>query len=363
MTSFVKLNDPSRKFTEPRINLDEIKELILKGPYLNGPHTEKFEFHLSNYLEIDDVIMVSSGTDAIKLSIQALEIPIGKKIGIATNAGGYAQIAAKLAGVDIQYMEIDENGLLDLELFMSTWTPEIFAIIVTNLFGQSVEVQKIRDFCDERRIIIIEDCAQSIGSFTNGKATGYYSHISTFSFYPTKNLSTVGDAGAVATKNSNLSEKIRALREYGWKDKYNSTIRNGSNSRNDELHASILLSQLKFLDEDIADRKTIWNKYRQAASAGNLQLIGNEASDFSCHLCVIKTSHRDQFMKYMKDLGIDTGIHYPKLDYQQRAFDKTEKKFPISEKWVQQIVTVPLFTKMSLSEVDIVEKALREFEI
>ena len=360
MQSEVKLNIPSRKFVEPRISIAELTSIIQSGPYLNGPFTNEFESKFSNYLSIRNVILVSSGTEALRLAITALNLPNNKKIGILPNCGGYAQIAAKLSNHNIKYLEINSNGLMDLDLFVKNWTQDIGAIVVTHLFGQNQDLSQIIDFCKKKNIFIIEDCAQSSGSYINSKATGGQGHISTFSFYPTKNLSTVGDAGAVATNDDNLAIKIRKLREYGWSERYDAELHLGNNSRNDEIHASVLIKQLDFLDLDIKERKDIWARYKENASE-QIEFIGLDDNTYSCHLCVVRVDDQKHFRNYMSNLGIETAVHYPLLDFDQKAFKTTKDGFTKSRAWVSSIVTIPLFTKMNQTEVDQVIKALRKY--
>lgn len=355
------INDLSRRFVQGSDVLNKIKDLVIKGPYLNSQYTDSFEYEFSRYVGVDFCIAVSSGTSALELSIKSLELPPGSIILMTANAGGYSAIAATNAGFRVKYVEVDEFGLLDLQQLPQN-LENVSAIIVTHLYGQVCNMHSIINFASRNNLKIIEDCAQAVGSKFGSIPAGSFADISAFSFYPTKNLGGIGDSGAVCTKSKILADRVRRLREYGWSERYFAVVSGGGNYRNDEIQSLVLLDQLNKIQFRNDLRKEIWNRYSVICDSYGIQILGSREIDFVPHLAVLKILRRHNFMKHMSSQNIGVAIHYPFPDFDQPGLVSQEKSSLIQTSLhCEQVVSIPLFPEMSEDEICRVEKSLVDF--
>lgn len=357
----IPLNDPSRKFDLTRTLESDLISLIKSGPYLNGLNVASFEESFSKYVGVKYCIGVSSGTSALELALKSLRLPVGSEILMTANSGGYGSIATINSGLTPKYFDVNDSGLADIDSLKKYLTSNSKAIIVTHLYGQSVRVDNFRNFCDSNKLFLIEDCAQAAGAILDGNKIGSFGHISTFSFYPTKNLSTIGDAGCVCTEVSSIAQNIRSLREYGWKNKYFAETKGGGNYRMDEIHAMILNNQLIDLDRKNQIRREIWKKYFESLRGSGIKLLGKFDETFVAHLAVVRVKERDILAHKLSKIGIQTAIHYPVPDYQQDAFSKYfPTKLKETEQMCAEVLTLPLFPEMTEIEISKVVSALHE---
>lgn len=362
MNSYLKvpINAPDRKFGIDAALNYKIQRLIKTGPYINGPYLEEFESRFSNYLGVSYCLGLSSGTSALELAIKVLDLSPGSLIATSANSGGYASISIRQAGHIPVYVDVNIDGLIDKTSINNSLQLEVKALIVTNLYGQSSDMQSLMDWASKNGVYVIEDCAQSTGALVGAFKTGSLSHISTFSFYPTKNLSSIGDSGAVCTNSSEFATRLKSLREYGWKGRYFASIPGGSNFRMDEIHALILLHQLEDLDFQNSIRRLNWKKYSDALQ-GSLKIFGKNDESFVAHLAVLQTKQRDFLNNYLNSRGISCAVHYPFPDYKQKAFEIFSKgNLPQTEVLCNSVLTIPLFTEMTEEEVSFVVNALEE---
>ena len=357
----IPLNDPARKFKSDDNLMDELLFLLKSGPYLNGPIRENFEQVFAEYIGVDSCVGVSSGTSALELAFKALNLPYGSEILMTANAGGYGSIAAVNSGLIPKYFDVNEEGLGNFKSIESKVSNKSKALLITHLYGQMADVRTIKKFCDEQNIYLIEDCAQSTGAKLSGQKAGSFGNLSTFSFYPTKNLATMGDAGAVCTSDSLLANRVRKLREYGWNKKYDADISGGSNFRMEEFHAKVLVKQLLELEEKNEIRRAIWKRYSSALEKNGLKIIGNLSESFVAHLAVMRVKNRDKVVEKFTKLGVQSSVHYPIPDYKQNAFKKYfETALKVTDALCQEVLTIPLFPEMNESEILRVEEVLLE---
>jgi dTDP-4-amino-4,6-dideoxygalactose transaminase len=290
---------------------------------------------------------------------------VGRDSCVATvaNAGGYATGAALRLGSAVELVDIDplthQMSLEDLQRKVDQRS--ITHVVATHLYGQMAEIKEIQEFCSQRGIFLIEDCAQALGAKSPEGPAGSFGEIATFSFYPTKNLGALGDGGAIACSTQVLSERVRRLAQYGWSSRYSIADEGGVNSRIDEIQASILLDRLGQLDNDNDKRRYIVGRYA-AALPGQRRLIWSDSSSYIGHLAVVVSSTRMDDQANLLEHGVSTGIHYPVLDHQQPAWSRyfTSVKIPHSEVANTQIYTIPCFPRMSTQEVDTVVSALTQ---
>jgi dTDP-4-amino-4,6-dideoxygalactose transaminase len=337
----------------------KIKKVLNSNSYILGEEVENFEKKFSKYLGIRFSIGVSNGTDAIILALQSINIKKGDEI-IAPSHTAFATISAivDLGAVPV-FIDINENDFtIDTKQIEKKITKKTKAIIAVHIYGNPVNMDEIMRIKKKYKIFLIEDCAQAHGAIYNKTKVGNFGDISTFSFYPTKNLSTFGDGGAVCTNNSKIYKKVKLLREYGWIKK-NFSISNGSNKRLDELHAGILNVKLSYLDYFNEKRILIAKKYLNNLKSPKLELpkINFIKKKHVFHLFVIrvKNNQRNNFLDYLKKKNILAGIHYPLPNHQQKPFKKyCNNKLIITEKISKEIVSLPnypLITNKSLNRI------------
>ena len=236
------------------------------------------------------------------------------------------------------------------------------SIVTVDLFGQCADYHKIKEIATNWNLWIIEDACQAIGAEFDHKKAGTFGDITAFSFYPTKNLGAVGDAGAVLTSNGEIANKLISLRQYGWTEKYQVNHKFGINSRLDEIQASYLDFKLQFLDGWNQERLTIAKTY--VNSFANLPIkISDEVLKGVCHLFVVQVEDRKDFMEYLKNNGVQTAIHYPIPDHRQPInIDKFSNiSLQATEDVVENIVTLPLYPGMGEEKVNHTIQAVRKF--
>ena len=283
-----------------------VKRVIDAGWYILGPEVSRFEAEFASYCGSKECVTTANGTDALELALRALGIGAGDHVGTVANAGGYATTAILRAGAVPVFLDVDEV----------TWTispqelskaKNLRAAIVTHLYGKMADMPALL----ASGVALIEDCAQSHGARLQGRAAGTWGVAGCFSFYPTKNLGALGDGGAVITNDENLSDQMRALRQYGWKTKYISEVPGGRNSRMDAIQAAILRVKLPYLDQ--------WNQRRREIAARYDVAFGKRpclGEDYVAHLYVLRSRrpHRDRLRELLAAKGIATDVHYPVPD-------------------------------------------------
>ena len=221
------------------------------------------------------------------------------------------------------------------------------AVIPVHLYGHPADMPAITAIARSRRLLVIEDCAQAHGARLNGRRAGSWGDLAAFSFYPTKNLAALGDAGAVVTGDPSLADRVRNLREYGWQERYISHFA-GVNSRLDELQAAILRVQLAALENDNAQRMRIADRYRASLdrTAVHLPLPASSRVDHVYHQFVIRHDRRDALQAFLSGAGIGTGIHYPAPVHRQPAYrgriPLPPGGLPVTETICQSILSLPM---------------------
>lgn len=362
----IPLSDPSRYFISNITDLLAVfGDLIRSKQYILGQMVDEFEEHFARYLACDHAVAVGSGTDALLIALLASEVK-ERQVIIAPNAGGYAANAVVAAGGVPIWADVDSESLLiDIDHVLHQISDSTKAIVVTHLFGQPVDVDRIIDglrAINRDDIRIIEDCAQSHGAELRGRKLGTIGTLGCFSFYPTKNLGTLGDGGLLSTNDRLLATRARSLRQYGWDIKYRQAIASGRNSRLDELHAAILNRTLSDLDSRNRVRRQILAKYKGVCPF----FVGFPDSNQTfgvAHLAVLRLRNREIFMSHLSRLGIATAVHYPYLDVDVPAFKhlSSSASLPIARRAVEEIVSVPCFPEMTPFEIDQVCESLRVY--
>jgi dTDP-4-amino-4,6-dideoxygalactose transaminase len=324
---------------------DALHRFLRKGRYVLGEEVELFEKEFAEFCGSKFCIGVASGLDALYLSLKALDIPKGSGVLVPANTYIATILSIVQAGLRPVLIEPDINTCnIDPDIIEKHITSKIKAIIVVHLYGKMCEMDRITAIANRHGLHIVEDCAQSHGATYGGKAAGTFGVVGAFSFYPTKTLGALGDAGAIITDDEGLAEKFRALRNYGSHQKYQNKYI-GINSRLDELQAAFLRIKLRHLNE-MNDYKIMLAKmYLEGIDNDNIVLpVTQKNAKDVYHIFNIRCKSRDRLRDYLLDNGIKTEIHYPVPPHKQGAYRKFFKNqhFPISEEIHNTTLSLPV---------------------
>ncbi|MCK9596954.1 DegT/DnrJ/EryC1/StrS family aminotransferase [Candidatus Pacearchaeota archaeon] len=347
---------------------DEILESVNRVVYDNsnfilGKELENFEEKFAKYCNKPYCIGVGNGTDAIKLALYSLNIGEGDEVIAPDNTAIPTITAIIESGAKPVLVDVGEDYLINPEKIEHAITKRTKAIIPVHLYGNPCDMNKISKIAKEHNIQTIEDCCQAHGATYNDKKVPI-GEIGCFSFYPTKNLGALGDGGAIVVNDSKLENKLRMARNYGQSSKYNAEF-SGFNTRLDEIQAAILKIKLNHLDD--------WNKLRKEKAEFYSKELGgivntpkkNINGDSVYHLYVIRTEKRNELMDYLKEKEIGTLIHYPIPIHMQKAFSYLGYKkgdFPNSEKFAEEIVSLPIYPEIEYSKIKEVVEEIKKFK-
>lgn len=293
--------------------------VIRSGWYVLGQEVSAFEQEFAQYVGVKHCIGVANGLDALILSIEALNLPKGSDVLVASNTYIATILAILRAGHQPVLVEpVLETFNMDPALLPAALTSNTRAICVTHLFGKACRMDAIGAFAKAHGLKVIEDCAQSHGAKLAGKMTGTFGDAGCFSFYPTKNLGAVGDAGAIVTDNDELADRLRHLRNYGSKQKYvNEYV--GINSRLDEIQAAMLRVKLRYLDEMTQHKRVLAEIYMENLPSWlKLPVFRDDEFDVF-HIFGVRCDRREELRAWLLGRGVKTEVHYPIPPHRQKA--------------------------------------------
>ena len=345
--------------------------LIKTGRYVLGEKVKIFEENFSNYCGVKYTIGTSNGLDALTLIFRAYKEMGLMKDGDEVLVPSNTYIASILSITEnnlkpiliepvIDFYNIDENKI------QNKINSRTKAIMVVHLYGQVAYTEKIYNITKKHNLKIIEDSAQAHGAEVNGKKVGNLGDASGFSFYPSKNLGALGDAGAVTTNDDDLAETIRALRNYGSHVKYENKYK-GINSRLDEIQAAILSVKLKYLDKQNSRRIEIANYYSENINNKRIKLPKvkyNDPLSHVYHLFVIRTLKRQNLISHLESNNIGWFIHYPIPPHKQMAYKEwVNQQYPISEDIHNTVLSIPNAPYLSNNDIRKIVRVINEFKI
>jgi dTDP-4-amino-4,6-dideoxygalactose transaminase len=345
---------------------DEIQEAIYKvlesGWYILGQEVKSFEKEFASFVGVKYSVGVASGTDAIFLSLKALNIGIGDEV-ITTSHTAMATVSAiETTGAKAIFADIEDGYFnIDINQIENHITSKTKAIIAVHLYGHPCDMDELLTISSNNNLFLLEDCAQANGAKYKNKDVGSMGKIGCFSFFPTKNLGALGDGGAITTNSKEIYEKLIMLRQYGWDDNRYSQFQ-GYNSRLDEIQASILRVKLKYLKNDIEKRNQIANLYLKHLKNTSFILPKTKESCYHAyHLFVIKTDNRDEVLNFLKQNNIIAMIHYDQAVHMQKMH-KIDYDLPMIEKTINNIISLPLYPELSVDEVSNVCDILKKYK-
>jgi dTDP-4-amino-4,6-dideoxygalactose transaminase len=362
--------------TNPKANYlahkDEIHAAIAgvleSGSYILGQQVEAFEQEFATYLGVRYGIGVANGTDALHLALRACGVGPGDIVLTVSHTAVATVAAIELCGAVPFFVDINPStftmDVQDLERAIHELAGQpLKAVVAVHLYGHPAAMDAIMDLAQHHSLYVVEDCAQSHGAELHGRKTGTWGHVSAFSFYPTKNVGALGDGGIVMTDNKSLANRIRSLREYGWRHRYVSDIP-GLNSRLDEVQAAVLRVKLRYLDYENALRRILAQSYDTLLAGAALDLPRSQPrARHVYHQYVIRTTQQQQLQGYLHEQGVRTLIHYPVPVHQQPAYTGRirSRNLAHTELAARQILSLPMYPELSLDETQVVVQHILEW--
>jgi len=331
-----------------------IERTVQSGWYILGNEVAAFEREFAEYLGVNCAVGVGSGTEALHLALRACEVGPGDTVLTVSHTAVATVAAIELCGATPLFVDIDPATFTiavdRLDEAIANCQRPVKAIVPVHLYGHPAQITDIVKVAAMHGIRVIEDCAQAHGATWEDRKVGTFGDIAAFSFYPTKNLGALGDGGAVATNDEKLGGRVRALREYGWEQRYISEIP-GVNSRLDELQAAILRVKLRHLEEDNQRRARIAELYGQALTDHDGITLPQTSLNAThvFHQYVIRMKARDSLQKFLGERGVATAIHYPMPVHQQPAYaGRLEACGSLreTEAIAQEILSLPMFPEL-----------------
>lgn len=341
----VKSNRLDRGFEKYQIEFEEkALDVLRSGWYVLGKEVSSFEQEFAAFTGAKYCVGVGSGLDALWLAIKALGIGNGDEVIVQGNTYIASVMGITINGATPVFVEPDEYYQINADKIEEKITFKTKAIMVVHLYGQVAQMDKIVKLCTKYSIHLIEDCAQAHGACFGNRVVGSFGEVGCFSFYPSKNLGGFGEGGAIITNNQQIAKMIKVLRNYGSEKKYYNKII-GTNSRLDELQAGLLRVRLAHLEELTQEKEKLAEKYMKTIKNHEIVLPKERNNTRSIwHQYVIRTRHRDAFLKYLEENGVETAIHYPippHLSEAYRYLGYKKGSFPITERYAEEILSLP----------------------
>ena len=362
----VAFNAPLRLYEQQVAEINAaMKRVLESGHYILGPELLAFETKLAHYFSAPKDLFAgcNSGTDALILALKALEVGTGDEVICVSHTAIPTIVAIRAVGATPIFVDIDpETWVMDIKEAQKKITAKTKAIITVHLYGNMVNIPG----AEAAGIPIIEDVAQAMGSKLRGSLAGSIGTFGAFSFYPTKNIGALGDGGAVTAQNAEHANRLRMLRNYGQKDRYNAILEGGINSRLDEMQAAILSIRLPLMNAWNTEKKSTLEFYKKELTNTPLKFQSISPNcEPAWHLSVVKTeslSQRDTLQKYLEEKGVQCLIHYPIPTHKQKAFAKyCTTPLPITENLAGTILSLPLYPGLKEDEKKHVVENIKSF--
>ncbi len=344
-----------------------IEKIYKKGDFILGESVKLFEQEFADYCGAKYAIGVSSGTDALFLSLKALGIGLGDEVIVPAYTYIATAFAVTYTGAKPVFVDINEdNYCMNMDCLEKAITENTKAIIPVHLYGQSCNMNKLKNIATKHNLKVIEDAAQAHGAIYKplNKRVGSIGDLGCFSFYPSKNLGAFGDGGIITTNSEELYKKVFMLRDCGRINKYEHIII-GRNNRLDTVHAAALRIKLTRLDK--------WNELRQKSADYYNSLLKDvqevvtpKVSEYSSHIYhvyAVRVKNRDNVINHLRQNGIGALIHYPIPLHLQKAYESLGYKqddFPISEKVASEIISLPMFPHITKEQIELVVTTIKE---
>jgi len=340
-----------------------LDRILASGRFTLGDELATFESSLAEYCGTTRAVGVKSGTDAIVLTLKALGVGRGDEV-VTTSFTFFASVEAIMqVGAKPVFADIDPKTLcLSPDSCAAALTPATKAVLLVHVFGHCADVERLRSLCGDNNIALVEDAAQAIGAEWNDRKLGSFGLAGTFSFYPTKNLSALGDAGAVVTSDEKLAESLRQLRSHG-RDATGRHSHLGTNSHLDELQAAFLRLKLEKLDAEMARRRELASRYNAGLPHDVRMVGGTEGCLSSYHQYAIRTDRRDALRQFLLEQGIGAGDYYAVPAHSEPAAASAGPfpSMPETELACKEVLTLPVRPSLTDEQQKTIVEAIRRF--
>ena len=344
-----------------------VDEVFSAGDFVSGAYVGTLEKSLAEYINVKEVVVLNSGTDALIYGMRALGIKSGDEVITPPNSFIASTASIIHVGATPVFVDVLPDQNIDPEKIERAITHKTKAIMVVHLTGRICEMDAIKKIAKKNNLFLIEDAAQAIGSRYGDQMAGTFGDFSCFSAHPLKNLNAAGDAGFLTTANSKIAEAVRQYRMHGLIDR-NTALHWGEVSRLDTLQAGILLYRLKKLPDLITKRRTLAKYYQQQLSTMDEVYFPpcteNRFNTF--HTFVVQVENRDALQKYLLEQNIQTAIHYPIPIHLQPAAEGLRHQFgdfPVTEKQAARIISLPINQYLNESDVSYVCEKIKSFYV
>lgn len=362
----IPIANPLAGYLASRAEIDEaVRRVLASGRYILGPEVEAFEAEFAAYIGVRFAVGVASGTDALVLALRAAGIGPGDEVVTVSHTAVATVAAIELAGATPVLVDIEpDHYTLDPARLEAAISPRTKAVIPVHLYGQPADLEPILEVSRRHGLRVIEDCAQAHGAAYRGRRVGAWGDLGCFSFYPTKNLGAFGDGGMVVTDDPELAGRLRLLREYGWSERYVSSLP-GLNSRLDELQAAVLRVKLRHLEKGNCRRREIAARYSEGLTGTAVEpprLRPNATHVF--HLFVVRSKARDRLRQFLTRRGVGTAVHYPVPVHLQPAYrGRVRVVGPLTEteRAAREVVSLPIYPELTDDQVQTVIDSIRAF--
>ena len=345
---------------------DEIKQAVLAAmdsrQWILGPQCRDFETELARYIGVRHAVLTNSGTAALWMAFRALGVKAGDEILVPSHTAFPTVEAMCVAGATPVFVDVDAWYGMDAADASAKVTPRTVGIVPVHIYGQPVDVSAMRELAGHFGCWMVEDCCQAHGAAWDGRRVGSFGRAGAFSFYSSKNLTVMGDGGVLVTDDDEIAARSRRLRDHGRVNKdVHAEI--GFNLRFNDLQAAIGRVMLRRLDAMNDRRRALAARYTAGLQGLPLVLPSErEHAHHVYHLYVVRGEGRDRLAAYLKDRGIQTGIHYPVASHRQPALENRDlPALPRTERIVDEILTLPLSSGHTDEEIDRVVAAVRGF--
>lgn len=368
MEMSIKFVDLQRQYFSIKNEIDNaIANVMSSGRYIGGNEVKKFETEFSSYIGNKYGYGVGSGSDALIIALQSLGIGQGDKVAtVPFTFVSTVDAILHVGGIPV-FVDVDPTTLtINVESLKQEISNGIKAIIPVHIYGCPANMPEIMEIARENDIFVVEDSAQAHGAAINGKKVGSFGDVSCFSFYPAKNLGAAGDGGFITTNLSEVADKIMLLREYGQREKYKHDLL-GWNSRLDPIQAALLSVKLKKLDKWNLEREKIAKTYRVQLNNQKKIRFQEVPPNYRSvyHIFAIMVEDRKELQEYLKNKGIETGIHYPipvnRQSYYSDFCKGNKNKFPVSELASKTELSLPMFPELQFEEIEKIVEEISKF--
>jgi dTDP-3-amino-3,4,6-trideoxy-alpha-D-glucose transaminase len=350
---------PGEDAADIRAGIDRV---ITRGWFILGPELEAFETEFASAAGATHAIGVGTGTDAIALALRALGIGPGDEVITSPLSAAYSALAIMMAGATPVFADLDPHRLtLDPARVEAAITPRTAAILPVHLYGQPADMVAIEAIARRHNLIIVEDACQAHLATSTGRPVGTIGAAGAFSFYPTKNLGALGDAGAIITSDAAMAERLKRLRNGGQTSRYHH-LEFGVNTRLDEMQAAVLRARLPRLAGWTTRRRALAARYRAALQGAPLTVPAEQDPGHVYHLFPVLSDQRERFQAHLKGSGVETLIHYPVAIPRQPALASiATAPCPIAERVCNEVFSLPLHPALTDAEVDTIAAAVHAF--